>query len=54
MWSHCWVLRQREIGSGAAWKVNQGHLRVSPVMYSWLGFEEDSLRLLSKLYFHLS
>lgn len=40
MWSQCWVPRQGQIVSEAVWKVNKGHLRVSPVMYSWLGFTE--------------
>lgn len=32
--------RQEQIRSGAVRKANQGHLKVCPVMYSWLGFTE--------------
>lgn len=49
MCSRCWVLRQGRIGSGAVWKVNQSHLRVSPVMYCWLGFTEAPQKALLPL-----
>lgn len=60
MCSWCWVLRQGQIGSGAVWKVNQSHLRVSPVTYLdslRLHVDSrglDSLKLLKKLCFHWS